>query len=223
MKRDDERHEHERLERQLEALDQDIQRARQELERATTAHFEGFFGGPPLPKHQTDSMSGERVPLRDGSTVVIRPCEPADASLVKEGFEELSAVERYRRFLFNRPRISDAEARELTTVDPDHEALGAIDPETGVGVGLARYVRDDEEPTSAVAAVIVVDKWQGRGVATRLLQRLAERALAAGIERFDAHMIVGDTSSQRMFESVGSVETTRRANGTVDVTVRLAD
>jgi hypothetical protein len=34
-------------------------------------------------------------------------------------------------------------------------------------------------------------------------------------------MIVGDVSSQRMFESVGTLETTERANGVLDVTVRL--
>jgi hypothetical protein len=35
-------------------------------------------------------------------------------------------------------------------------------------------------------------------------------------------MIVGDIAAQRMFESVGELETTQRAAGTVDLTVRLA-
>jgi hypothetical protein len=34
-------------------------------------------------------------------------------------------------------------------------------------------------------------------------------------------MIVGDSSSERMFERVGAVEASKRAAGVVDLTVRL--
>jgi GNAT superfamily N-acetyltransferase len=221
MGRDDERREYKRLHGQLEALDEDIQIAQEDLERMTTAHFEGFLRHRPVAAHRP--IEGERVQLRDGSTVVIRSIQPADSSLVKDGFEHLGAVNRYRQFVFDREHLTDSEAAEITAVDHrDHEALGAIDPQTGAGVGLARYVRERNDPTRAVAAVFVVDSWQGRGVATRLLQRLARRAVAGGIEHFDAHMIVGDTSAQRMFESVGTLETTQRAAGVVDVSVRLS-
>jgi GNAT superfamily N-acetyltransferase len=212
---EDRRHELGRLEGQLDALEEDIARARRDLERATTAHFGGFLDGRSEPRHRRPP-SGERLPLRDGSTVVIRPLEPADASLVERGFERLSAVNRYRQFIFDRPDLN-----EVTSVDDDHWALGAVDPTTGAGVGLARYVRDPRDSTRAVVAVIVVDDWQGRGLATRLLRHLVTRARASGIQRLEAHMIIGDVSSQRMFESVGTVETVERAAGVVDVTVRL--
>jgi GNAT superfamily N-acetyltransferase len=222
VRKDDERHEYKRLHGQLQALDEDIRVAQEDLQRLTSAHFEGFFRHRPVAPR--GSIEGEHVQLRDGSTVVIRTVQPADSSLVKDGFEHLGAVNRYRQFVFDREHLSDSEAAEITAVDHrDHEALGAIDPETGAAVGLARYVRERSDPTRAVVAVFVVDSWQGRGLATRLLQRLARRAIAAGIEHFDAHMIVGDTSAQRMFESVGTLETTQRAAGVVDVTVRLSD
>lgn len=185
--------------------------------RATSAHFDAFLApGPESPHRPTPAPTGERVELRDGSAVLIRPVAPGDTALVEEGFENLGAVNRYRQFLFGRP-----DARAVTAVDRDHLALGAVDPRTGAGVGLARYVRDASDPTRAIVAVLVVDSWQGRGLATRLLQRLTEDARANGIDRFEAHMIVGDTSSERMFESVGALERTTRANGVVDVTVRI--
>ena len=221
MTRDDERHEYHRLRDQLNALNEDIERSRSELAQLTSAHFEGFFDRPRGPEASA-AIHGEQVHLRDGSTAIVRPVEPADAARLQEGFDQLSAVERYRRFLFDRSHLTPAEAAELASVDRDHEALGAIDPQTGCGVGLARFVRDSRDRTRATAAVIVVDSWQGRGLATQLLRRLADRARASGIARFEAHMIVGDTSSQRMFESVGTLETTERAKGVVDVTVRLA-
>jgi GNAT superfamily N-acetyltransferase len=221
MRSDDERAEFRRLHGQLDALDADIQTARSDLVRATTAHFEEFFQGP-RPREAPRVVGGEPFRLRDGSLVVIRRVSPADASLVEEGFAQLSAVSRYRLFLFDRPDLTAEEARDLTQVDHhDQEALGAIDPANGAGVGLARYVRRRGDPTRAVAAVTVVDAWQGRGLGTELLTRLAGHACAAGIERFEAHMIVGDIEAQRMFEHVGPVETSRRSRGTLDVTVRL--
>lgn len=222
MRSDDERAEFERLHGQLDALDEDIQTARSDLVRATTAHFEEFFQGP-RPRTPPRAVDGERLRLRDGSTVVIRQVSPADASLVEEGFDELSAVSRYRLFLFDRPDLTGEEARALTRVDHrDQEALGAVDPASGAGVGLARYVRRRAEPACAVAAVTVVNAWQGRGLGTELLTRLAAHARAAGIDRFEAHMLVGDVEAQRMFEHVGPVETSRRSRGTLDVTVGLA-
>ena len=138
MTRDDERREYRLLHGRLDALEEDIQAARLALERATTAHYEDFFGGAHLHARPEDVAAGERLVLRDGS------------------------------------------------------------------------------------AVIVVDQWQKRGLGTRLLRRLAERARAAGIEHFESHMIVGDTTAQQVFESVGTVEAAERRGGVVDVTVRLA-
>jgi GNAT superfamily N-acetyltransferase len=221
MRSDDERAELKRLHGELDALDSDIQTARSDLVRATTAHFEEFFQGPHLRKPDSH-VEGEPFDLRNGSSVRIRPIRPADASRLEEGFHNLSAVSRYRRFLFDRPDISEEEARELTQLDDrDHDAIIAVDPAGGAGVGIARFVRDQDDPTRAVAAVTVVDLWQGRGLGTELLARLAARARSVGIEHFEAHMIVGDVEAQRMFEHVGPVETSRRSGGTLDVTVGL--
>ena len=222
MRQDDERREYRLLRGQLEALEEDVQSARRALEHATTAHYEDFFSGARIRARPEDIAAGERVTLRDGSTVVIRPVQPADTPLIREGLEHLSAVTRYRKFLFNRPlAASDVEA--VTDRDRDHDALGAIDPTTGAGVGLARCVRHRDDPKVATAAVIVADEWQNRGLGTRMLRRLADRARAAGVERFESHMIVGDTTARQVFESVGPVETATRRGGVVDVTVRLAD
>lgn len=222
MRSDDERAELKALHGQLDALDADIQTARSDLVRATTAHFEEFFQGPHLRKPDSQ-VEGEPFELSDGSSVRIRPVQPADASRLQHGFHNLSAVSRYRRFLFDRPDLTQEEARELTELDhSDHEAIVALDPADGSGVGIARFVRDQDDPTRAVAAVTVVDNWQGRGLGTELIERLAVRARDVGIEHLEAHIIAGDVEAQRTFEHVGSVETSRRSRGTLDVTVRLS-
>jgi GNAT superfamily N-acetyltransferase len=119
--------------------------------------------------------------------LIIRRITPADAPALAEAFATLSEESRRLRFMTSKPRLTAGELRYFTDVDGhDHEALAAVDPETGAGVGIARFVRDPEDPTRAEVAVTVADQWQHRGVATLLLDRLGERARAEGVRRYTA-------------------------------------
>lgn len=117
--------------------------------------------------------------------LVIRPISPEDGPALVDGFERLSDASRYRRFLSPHDHLSAAEVRYFTEVDHhDHEALVAVDPQTGAGVGVARYVRSKEDPQEAEIAIAVVDDWQRQGVGTRLASALADRAREEGISVF---------------------------------------
>src|SRR3954468_16659986 len=112
-------------------------------------------------------MPAERITLRDGTPLLLRPIEPGDRRALAEGFERLSPESRYRRFFSPVSRLSDRQLDFLTRVDHrDHEALLAIDEASGQLVGVARFVRTG--PGEAEPAMVVGDDWQGRGVATVL-------------------------------------------------------
>jgi RimJ/RimL family protein N-acetyltransferase len=146
-----------------------------------------------------------RVVLRDGSTVLIRPVRGADAPLLADGFARLSERSRRLRFLGRKRTLTEAELRFFTDVDHyDHEALGALDHVRGGGVGIARYVRDHENPAAAEIAVTIVDDWQGRGLGTELLARLAERAREEGIRRFTAVVADGNAAASGLLRSSGA-------------------
>jgi len=163
----------------------------------------------------------ERLTLKDGSEVLIRPLEAADAPLLVAGFARLSDDSRYKRFLGPKPRLSPAEVTFLTDVDHyDHEALGALDLATGEGVGVARYVRLREEPEVAEAAVAVVDAWQRRGVGHALLDRLCERATQNGVRRFTATLFASNRAMLALFAEQGDVKI-RRTGSTLEVDVEL--
>jgi RimJ/RimL family protein N-acetyltransferase len=146
-----------------------------------------------------------RVVLRDGSAVLIRPVRGADAPLLADGFARLSERSRRLRFLGRKRTLTEADLRFFTDVDHrDHEALGALDHVRGGGVGIARYVRDRENPAAAEIAVTIVDDWQGRGLGTELLARLAERAREEGIRRFTAVVTDGNPAASGLLRSSGA-------------------
>src|SRR3954471_9862410 len=105
-----------------------------------------------------------RTTLRDGSEIEIRPVTAADRRLLLAGFARFGERSRQQRFFGVKVRLTEAELAFFTEVDHrDHEALGAIDPATGTGVGIARFIRLEPGGPVAEAAVSVVDDWQGRG------------------------------------------------------------
>jgi GNAT superfamily N-acetyltransferase len=119
----------------------------------------------------------ERVRLRDGSVVTVRPVRPDDRDLFRSGFERMSGESRYRRFMSHKKALSERELDFFTRLDHDlHEAIGALDASTGEGAGVARMHRRPDDPSIAEAAVTVVDDWQGKGLGGVLLERLTARA-----------------------------------------------
>ena len=142
----------------------------------------------------------EELVTRTGLPIHIRPIGPDDKGLLAGGFERLSPQSRYRRFFRPLDRLSQRDLAYLTEIDHhDHEALTAIEPETGHLIGVARYVRNDE-PDQAEVSVVVGDPWQGHGVATVLLERLVERARFEGIAQFVALVMEDNTEALGLFE-----------------------
>jgi GNAT superfamily N-acetyltransferase len=144
---------------------------------------------------------GRPVRLRDGSAVLIRPVRPEDAGLLEDGFAELRC-------------FTDVDHR-------DHEALGALDHARGGGVGIARYVRDREDPHAAEIAVTIIDGWQGRGLGTELLARLSERACQEGIRRFTAAVAADNAAMTGLLRNLGA-DLVGREFGTLEYEMALA-
>ena len=159
--------------------------------------------------------------LRDGSGVLVRPVRSTDALLLAEGFARLSERSRRMRFLGKKDELSAAELRYYADVDHhDHEALVALDPASGRGAGVARYVRDADDPQAAEIALTIADDWQGRGLGTELLARLSYRARQEGVCRFTGVVSYDNVPMGMLLRSVGAVETDR-SFGTVEYEIAL--
>jgi ribosomal protein S18 acetylase RimI-like enzyme len=166
---------------------------------------------------------GERVVLRDGSAVLVRPVRSDDAALIADGFRRLSPRSRRLRFLMVKNELSPAELRYFAEVDHhDHEALGAVDAGNGRGVGVARFVRSGDEPEAADLAVAVVDDWHRRGLGSVLLARLIERARQVGIRHFTAEVAADNVAVIKLLRRMDAdVELVASDDGTLEYDIAL--
>jgi hypothetical protein len=136
-------------------------------------------------------------------TVCVRPVRPGDSPLLTDIFARLSPASRLARFLSSKRGLTTAELRYFTDVGHhSHEALTAITRLHGEPLGVARFIRDPREPTSADVAIEVVDEWQNRSAGALLATRLPARATRA-------HLIVpgADLSRQLPLEAATRIAT----------------
>jgi RimJ/RimL family protein N-acetyltransferase len=156
------------------------------------------------PSRHAPSDGGAKIRLADGTDLIIRPIEPADAPLLASAFAELSPESRYRRFFTPMRELDAQHLTYLTDVDHhDHEALVALDASSGSCAGVARYVR--VAPEVAEPAIVVGDRWQGLGLGTKLLEELADRARTEGVTRFAGVVLAENQDAIRLLERLGAM------------------
>jgi acetyltransferase len=136
------------------------------------------------------------VPMADGSRVTIRPTLPQDVDLLRTFFRTLSAESRYRRFMTPLRELPDQLAKRFADIDYQHHValLAEVFNEAGqeTVIAEARYVVDEKDPATCEIALAVADEWQSHGIARALLGRLERQAVASGIRRMCADMLISN-------------------------------
>lgn len=165
------------------------------------------------------------VHLRDGTEAVVVPLLHANREALQEAYGHLSEETRFDRFLASVPKLTDNMLDRLVDdVDGiDHVALVLLiltEDGTELPLGLARILRYPDDPTAADVAVTVVDDWQGRGVATALLEVLM-RQRPQGVERIVTVIRASNAASLAMLRRLGDVEVMKSEAGTRLVVVGL--
>lgn len=160
----------------------------------------------PYPAHLV-----QRVALKDGSEVTIRPIRPEDGEIEQQFVRELSDESRYNRFMDVVRELSPQMLARFTRVDYErHLALIATSSRDGreTQVAVARYVAG-EDGQHCEFAVVVADAWQRKGLGGKLLEALMAAARAAGIR-----VMYGDVlaSNRGMLGLMGKMGYSARIN-----------
>jgi acetyl coenzyme A synthetase (ADP forming)-like protein len=157
--------------------------------------------------------------LRDGTTVHLRAVRAEDATAVLALFGQLSERSLYYRFM-TVPRIDLAEARKIVHVDYDSQMV-VVAERGGALCGIAGYYRDPARADRAEVAFAVVDAMQGRGLGTRLLERLADIARDRGVVAFDAYVLGDNLAMMDVFLQSGFALTQGLEKGMFHVALDL--
>ncbi len=143
--------------------------------------------------------AADPTPLRLAYTV--RPISPDDASALNDFHERCSERTHRLRFFSSQAHLPPAMLSFFTNVDhKEREALVAVLDGQIIAVGRYDLVTEDatEEPTAEVAFV-VADEFQGKGIASDLIERLADAARSRSIRRFVAETLSENTAMQAVF------------------------
>ena len=147
------------------------------------------------------------IRLKDGTLVLIRLLCQDDKEELKIGFEKLSAKSKYCRFFVPISSLSNSQLKQLTEMDnKNHLALCAyvVTQDDMFGIGVARYIRIEDEPEVAEFALTIIDDYQSRGLGTELLNLLIHSARKNGIRKFIGYMLAENSSMLKILKHLGA-------------------
>ena len=147
------------------------------------------------------------IRLKDGTPVLIRLLCQDDKEELKVGFDKLSNKSKYCRFFVPMSSLSNSQLKQLTEIDnKNHLALCAyVVSQNGMfGIGVARYIRVEDEPEAAEFALTIIDAYQSRGLGTELLNLLIHSARKNGIRKFIGYMLAENSSMLKILKHLGA-------------------
>ena len=162
--------------------------------------------------------SANRLVLRDGSVATVCPATPADCDAVRRFYHDLSAESRRRRFMIVGQAPQDVIDRLCDSSDPTRAmtllALRQL-PDGVHVIAVCSYL--GVNATTAEAAFAVDDRFQGKGIATSMLERLAAIAAQHGFRWFQATTLFENRQMIDVFRDSGFEVRSKSADGVIDV------
>ena len=169
----------------------------------------GLRAGPPEGGETSAGSVGRARPiasvtLTDGTRVALRPIRPEDESALTALYERLSPQTAYQRFFTAMRRLPPDWAHILANVDYDRRmAIVGVDP-GGDLIGVARYMYD-QRADEAEIAIVIEDRWQGRGLGKHLLAEVVGYAADRGIRRLRAYVLADNLRMLKLIRRVTTI------------------
>jgi acetyltransferase len=159
----------------------------------------------------------ERVKLKDGREVLIRPIQPEDAQREREFVARLSPETLYFRFMMPVKELSPAMierftqidyARELalvavTELDATNAAASRKSASTDTAIRAVARITPTTHPDNCEFAIVVEETMQGTGLARALMHRLIEAARERGYRSMEGAVLRDNPRMLKFCEAMG--------------------
>jgi acetyl coenzyme A synthetase (ADP forming)-like protein len=171
-----------------------------------------------LPPMYQDSAESGRIIMRDGSTATLRISRPEDKIEMAAFFHRITPESRWERF-FSISEPDDKLIHSLCDSSDPRSRLTLVTTRLQSGkdriIAVATYWSMDKE--KAEVAFTVDDPFQGKGLGTLLLERLAVLAANNGFQRFWAITHAHNTRMIEIFQNSGFQLKQKLEEGSVEV------
>ncbi len=146
---------------------------------------------------------------RGGVRCTLRAIRPEDADALQRFVRELSQESRYFRFLSTMAELSPTMLARFTQVDYDREmaivAVAADENGRERIIGVARYLLNPDAVT-AEFALAVADEFQGQGIGSALMKRIATIARDRGLKAVIGLVLGNNRDMLGLMQRLGFVE-----------------
>jgi GNAT superfamily N-acetyltransferase len=169
-------------------------------------------------------MKQTAIQLKDSQTAVtMRPIKPQDVYALLEMHGRLSADTIYSRYL-RMYTPSYEELLELCQLPANKGAAFVVisDYPWENIIGMAYYLRyEGHSPTAAEPAVLIEDRFQGRGLGKVLMNELAQHARQNGVQVFDVIVHQANKPMLHLLRGVGPELKRSASYGAVELSIQL--
>jgi RimJ/RimL family protein N-acetyltransferase len=161
--------------------------------------------------------------LRNGSVVYMRAIRPDDTERLQAFHRRLSPDSVVYRYFQSVPILSNERAEHLTHVDYEQRmalvATMSADADAPI-IAVVRYERIDA--TTAEAAFLVEDRWQGQGIASQLFKSLTAYARRRGITTIIAETMTSNVRMLKVLRHAGFPYTMHYDNGCAELRLDIS-
>ncbi len=160
----------------------------------------------------------------DGCKVVYRPTKPSDNRMIQEHFYQMDDKDVEMRFFNLRRHFYRDEMEDMSQVDyVKNLSIVAVTGEIGFEriVGLGGYFL--EHGTTAEVAFSITKDWQGKGIGSVILMKLAEAARENGISTLTAYTLPNNRGMIKLFKKLPYEIQTAFEDDTVVLTCQFGE
>jgi acyl-CoA hydrolase/RimJ/RimL family protein N-acetyltransferase len=146
----------------------------------------------------------EEVRRYNGQSVKIRPAKPVDIRRIQEHFYNLDRKDVVARFFYEKTAFLRDDVEAMVESDYiKNLTILAVAGEFGFGtvIGLGAYMLEPANNTAEIA-FSVSRPWQSKGIATVILNKLAEAARNNGIEGLTAYTTPENRGMVKLFSKL---------------------
>jgi acetyltransferase len=157
---------------------------------------------PPIRSYPTKYI--DKVTLKDGTTLTIRPIRPEDEPAVVKFHSTLSDESVYRRFFTQMKLESRVRHERLTRVCfIDYDRQMGLVAETATEIaGIGRLAKSPLKNEAEVAAIIS-DSYQRRGIGRELVARLVRFGRDEKLDKLTASVLTENPAMRILLEGQG--------------------